>query len=68
LGIFQRAAAFKVSCNSRGAECVAADPALQAELGRAALNHAPGVDAVHHGTRYVNLNPRIGSSPGSPLV
>jgi hypothetical protein len=43
------AASLKVSGDPRGAKGVAADPALHAELGRAALNHAPGVDAVHHG-------------------
>jgi hypothetical protein len=28
---------------------VTADPALHAELGRAALDHPPGVNAIHRG-------------------
>jgi hypothetical protein len=49
LGVFERAAAFKISGDPGGAECVAADPALHAELGRPALDHPPGVDSVHRG-------------------
>jgi hypothetical protein len=49
LGVLKRAASLKVSGDPRGPKGVAADPALHAELGRAALNHAPGVDAIHHG-------------------
>jgi hypothetical protein len=37
----------KVGCDPRGAKCVAADLALHAGLGRATLNHSPGVNAIH---------------------
>jgi len=47
LGVFQRAAALKVGRNPRGAKCVTANPTFHAEFGRAALNHAPRVDAIH---------------------
>ena len=36
--------------DARGAEGMAADPGARAELGGAALDHAPGIDAVH--SRY----------------
>jgi Initiator Replication protein len=49
LGVLERAAGPEVGCDSRGAEGVAADPPLHAEVGLAALDHAPGVDAVHRG-------------------
>jgi hypothetical protein len=49
LGVLERAAPLKVSGDPRSAKSVAADPALHAELGGAALDHAPGVNAVHHG-------------------
>jgi hypothetical protein len=47
LGVFQCAASFQIGGDARGAEGVAADPAPCAELGGAALDHAPGVDTVH---------------------
>ena len=49
LGVLERAAALKVGRYPRGAESVAADPDLHPEILSPALNHAPGVDAVHHG-------------------
>ena len=45
LRVLQPAAGFQIGGDARGAEGMAADP--DAELGGAALDHAPGVDAVH---------------------
>ena len=47
LGVLQRAAGFEIGGDARGAEDIAADPGARAELRGAALDHAPGVDAVH---------------------
>ena len=47
LRILKRSAGFKLGGDARGAEGMAADPGARAELGGAALDHAPGVDAVH---------------------
>jgi hypothetical protein len=47
LGVFERAASLKVGRDSGGPEGVAADLDLHAELGRAALDHAPSVYPVH---------------------
>jgi hypothetical protein len=47
LGVFERAAGFKVGGDPGGAEGVAADLDLHAKLPGAALDHAPGVDPVH---------------------
>ena len=41
------AAGFKIGGDTRGAERVAADPDARPEIGGAALDHPPGVDAVH---------------------
>jgi len=49
LCVFERAAALKIGCDARGAERVAANLALNAQIGGASLDHAPGVDAVHRG-------------------
>src|ERR1700730_12296312 len=49
LGVLEHAARFKVSGDPRRAKCVAADPALHAELSYAALDHPPCVDAIHRG-------------------
>jgi hypothetical protein len=47
LRVFQRAPGFQIGSDARGAESVAADPDPRAEIGGAALNHAPGVNPVH---------------------
>jgi hypothetical protein len=47
LRVFQRAAGFEIGRDPRGAKGMAADPYASAEIGGAALDHAPGVDAVH---------------------
>ena len=47
LRVLQRAAGFEIRRDARGAKGVAADPASRAKVGGAALDHAPGVDAVH---------------------
>jgi hypothetical protein len=47
----ERAASLKVGRDSGGPEGVAADLDLHAELGRAALDRAPGVDPVHGRSR-----------------
>jgi hypothetical protein len=44
---FERAAGFKICSDAGCPERVAADLDLHAEFGRAALDHAPGVDPVH---------------------
>src|SRR6516162_3337853 len=51
LCVFERAAALEVGCDPRGAERMATYPALHAEVGLAALDHAPSVDPVHRGHR-----------------
>jgi hypothetical protein len=43
LRILKRSAGFKLGGDARGAEGMAADPGARAELGGAALDHAPGV-------------------------
>ena len=50
LRVFQRAAGFEIGGDAGRAEGVAADPHSHAEAAGAALDHAPGVDAVH--SRY----------------
>ena len=47
LRVFKRAAGFQIGRNSRRAKCMAADPDARVEIGGAALDHAPGGDAVH---------------------
>src|ERR1700722_15909069 len=47
LSILQSAAGFKIGRDARGAKRVATDPNARPEIGSAALDHAPGVDAVH---------------------
>jgi hypothetical protein len=51
LCVLQRAAGFKIGGDARGAEGMAADPGSRAELGGAALDHAPGVDPVYRFVR-----------------
>ena len=48
LRVLQSAAGLKIGRDAGSAESVAADPNSRAEISRAALNHAPGVNAVHH--------------------
>src|ERR1700736_2813737 len=45
------AAGFKIGGDAGRAEGMAADPGARAELGGTALDHAPGVDAVHRFVR-----------------
>ena len=59
LRVFQGAAGFEIRRDARGAECMAADPYFRSEIGGAALDHAPGVDAVHR-----VLGQRAGASHG----
>ena len=47
LGIFERAACFEVGRYPGRSERMAPDPDSRAEIGSAALDHAPGVDTVH---------------------
>src|SRR5208283_3196659 len=60
LRVFQGAAGFEIGRDSRGPEGMAADPDARAEIGGAALDHAPGVDAVH---RFVGQ--RAGATGGA---
>jgi hypothetical protein len=47
LRVLERAAGFEIGGDARGAESMAANPNSRAEIGGAALNHTPGVNAVH---------------------
>ena len=47
LAVFERAAGFEIGRDPRRPECMAADTDARSEIGGAALDHAPGVDAVH---------------------
>jgi hypothetical protein len=47
LSIFQSAASLEIGGDASGAEGMTADADSRAEIGGAALDHAPGVDAVH---------------------
>jgi len=47
LRVFQSAAGFEIGGDARGAEGMAADFDARAEIGGAALDHAPSVDPVH---------------------
>jgi subtilisin family serine protease len=47
LGVFERPAGFKIGGDAGCPEGVAADLDLEAEVGGAALDHAPGIDPVH---------------------
>ena len=47
LCVFERAAGFKIRGDSGRSKCVAADADPCAEIGGAALDYAPSIDAVH---------------------
>ena len=59
LRVLQSAAGFEIGGDSRCPKSMAADPDPHAEIGGAALDHAPGVDAVH---RFVGQH--VGAAGG----